>query len=121
MPCNASYTRFIFWKVFIYTIIWYAFFYMHSYLNKILFLKKKWVLQLAPSFQAPTDIFRYTTEVLCEAAAQYATTDEATELRPALGSREATPISCRGVPSDIIIQNVEEGARGGKKRCKQHL
>jgi hypothetical protein len=39
MQCNASYTRFIFGKFFICTIICYAF-YMHSYVDKKFILVK---------------------------------------------------------------------------------
>jgi hypothetical protein len=39
MPCNASYTRFIFGKFFICTTIWYAF-YMHPYVDKDFILVK---------------------------------------------------------------------------------
>jgi hypothetical protein len=44
MLSNASYTRFIFGKFFICTIIWYAF-YMHPYVDIFFYSCKKWVLQ----------------------------------------------------------------------------
>jgi hypothetical protein len=44
MPCNASYTRFIFGKFFIWTTIWYAL----LFAQKNLFLQKVGVTQLAP-------------------------------------------------------------------------
>jgi hypothetical protein len=44
MPCNASYTIFIFESFFICTTNWYAF-YMHSYVDKILFLWKVGITQ----------------------------------------------------------------------------
>jgi hypothetical protein len=46
MPCNASYTRFIFLKSFSYELQFDMHFYMHSYLHKSFFYScKKWVLQ----------------------------------------------------------------------------
>jgi hypothetical protein len=50
--------------------------------------------QLASSFWAPSDVFRYTTEELHSATAQYATINEATGLHLAPWSRETTPSSC---------------------------
>jgi hypothetical protein len=45
MPCNASYTRFIFGRFLICTTNWYAF-YMHYYVDKILLLWKVGVTHL---------------------------------------------------------------------------
>jgi hypothetical protein len=39
MPCNASYTRFYFWKVFICTIIWYAFLYALLFAQNLILVK----------------------------------------------------------------------------------
>jgi hypothetical protein len=54
-------------------------------------------------FWAPIDICRYATKELCIVAAQYYASNEAAKLCLAPGSREATPISGKGVPSVIIV------------------
>jgi hypothetical protein len=51
MPCNASYTRFIFGKFFISTIIFYAFLYALLFAQKF-YSCKKWVLQRSCSFSS---------------------------------------------------------------------
>jgi hypothetical protein len=73
------------------------------------------------SIQALIDIFRSSAEGLHSVTTQYAANDEAAELHPFPGSRGATPSSGKKAPSDITIRGVEEGAKGGKKRYKQHL
>jgi hypothetical protein len=73
-------------------------------------------VQLTHPFQAPVHIFRNTTEGLCSVTVRYASSDEAVELRPAPGSRGATPSSSKEASSDIAIQDIKEGAKGGKKR-----
>jgi hypothetical protein len=60
-------------------------------------------------------------EELHNTTGQYAVDNKTTKLRPASRSREATPMSSKEVPSDITVQNAKDGARGGKKRCKQYL
>jgi hypothetical protein len=75
-------------------------------------------VQLTPPFWAPVDSFMNTTKGLRSIASQYAISDEATELRPAPGSREVTPSSGKEASSDIAIYDAVEG---GKKMCKQHL
>jgi hypothetical protein len=42
-------------------------------------------------------------------------------LRPAQRSREVTPSSGKGVPSDVTIHSSREGIHGGKKRHKKRL
>jgi hypothetical protein len=59
------------------------------------------------------DIIKETTEVLRSIIAQYAVGNKAAQLHPA-------PSSCREASPDVIIQDVEEGTKGGKKRHKQH-
>jgi hypothetical protein len=65
-------------------------------------------------FQEPNDIFRYTIEEL----RSYATSDEAAEFHPIPGSREVTLSIRKEAPSDVTVHD-KEGAKGGKKRCKQ--
>jgi hypothetical protein len=65
-------------------------------------------------------IFRYTAEELCSVTTEYDTSNEAAKLCPTLGSREATPSSDKEAPSDIVTHNTKEGAKGRKKRHKQH-
>jgi hypothetical protein len=75
--------------------------------------------QESPPFQAPNDIFRYTTEEVHSVTAQYTTGNEAAKLRPAPGSREVTLSSSKEVSSDAAIHDAKEGAKGSKKRRKQ--
>jgi hypothetical protein len=64
-------------------------------------------------FQASVDTIKDTTEELRSITAQYALSNKAAQLHPApSSSREASP--------DIVIQDAEEGTKGGKKRRKQH-
>jgi hypothetical protein len=70
-------------------------------------------------FRPPNNIFRSATEELCNVAAQYATSDEMTEVCPTPGSREATPSSCKETLSDVTVHDAKEGTKDGKKRCKQ--
>jgi hypothetical protein len=42
-------------------------------------------------------------------------------LRPTQGSREATLSSGRVTPSGITTEGTQEGVKGDRKRCKQHL
>jgi hypothetical protein len=58
---------------------------------------------LALSFQAPINIFRNTTEGLCNVTIQYTASDEAAELCPTLGSKGVTPSSGKEASSDIAI------------------
>jgi NAD-dependent dihydropyrimidine dehydrogenase PreA subunit len=70
------------------------------------------VLLLRP-FQASADTVTDTTVELRSIASQYAISNKVAQLHPALGSsREASP--------NVIIQDAKEGAKGGKKRHKQH-
>jgi hypothetical protein len=78
-------------------------------------------VQLMPPFQAPNNIFRYTTEEPHGVTAQHATSDEAAKLCPAPCSRKATPSSGKEASSDIAIQDIEVGTKGDKKRHKQYL
>jgi hypothetical protein len=66
-------------------------------------------------------IFMYTTKWLCNIAAQYATSSEATEFLLPLGRREVTPSSGKEASSDVALHSAREGTKGGKRRCKQHL
>jgi hypothetical protein len=50
---------------------------------------------------------------MCSIAAQYAISNKVAQLHPA-------PSSSREVSPNIVIQDVEEGAKGGMKRRKQH-
>jgi hypothetical protein len=70
-------------------------------------------VQQPPPFQAPNNIFRYTTEELRSVAAHYATINKVATLR-------STPSRGKEVLSDIAIHDAEEVAKGGKKRHKQH-
>jgi hypothetical protein len=64
------------------------------------------------SFQAPTNTIKDTTEELRSIATQYAVSNKATQLHPTQSSnREASP--------NVVIQDAEEGVKGGKKRRKQ--
>jgi hypothetical protein len=72
--------------------------------------------QLLP-FQAPKNIFRHNTEELCSVTTLYTTSSEASELCPALGSREATLSSSKEASSDVAIHDAKEC---GKKRRNQH-
>jgi hypothetical protein len=65
--------------------------------------------------------FRNTFEEPRGIAAQHATSYEAVQLRPAQGSRLATPSSYKEAPSNVAIHSGREGVKGRKKRCKQHL
>jgi hypothetical protein len=57
-------------------------------------------MHLAPPFRTSTNVFKYTTEELRSATTWYATGNEVSKLCPALGSKEATPISGSGVLSN---------------------
>jgi hypothetical protein len=59
--------------------------------------------QLTLPFWSRTNVFRYVTEELHSATAQYATGDEAIELCHVPRSRKATSISGRGVPFNIVV------------------
>jgi hypothetical protein len=64
-------------------------------------------------FQTLANTVKNTTEELRNIAAQYVVSNKAAQLHLApSSSREASP--------DVIIQDVEEGAKGDKKRRKQH-
>jgi hypothetical protein len=56
MPCNASYTRFIFLESFSYELQFDMHFYMHSYLHKIFILVKSGCYTVAPPPPAPEEI-----------------------------------------------------------------
>jgi hypothetical protein len=75
--------------------------------------------QQPPPYQAPSDIFRYTTEELRSIAAQYATGNETMKLCPTPSSREATSSSSKEASFDVTVHDAKEGTKGGKKRCKQ--
>jgi hypothetical protein len=75
-------------------------------------------VQQPPHFQAPHDIFRYTTEKLLSLAAQYTTSKEVAGPPPVLGGREAAPSSTKVTPSSIAIQGTNKDVKGGKKRRK---
>jgi hypothetical protein len=68
--------------------------------------------QLRP-FQASADNVKNTTEELHSVTAPYAISNKAAQLRLA-------PNSSREAPLDIVIRYAEEGAKGSKRRCKQH-
>jgi hypothetical protein len=72
--------------------------------------------QQPPPFQAPRDIFRYTTMELRSVITQYTPGNEMTELHPAPCSREANLSSGKEVSFDITVHD----ANSGKKRHKQH-
>jgi hypothetical protein len=58
-----------------------------------------------------TDTFKSTPEEQHSIAAQHTVSDEAAQLRLAASSG-------RGPSPNVIIQDVEEGAKGSKKRRK---
>jgi hypothetical protein len=65
--------------------------------------------QQQPPFQAPNDIFRYTTRELRSVTTQYSTNNEAAELHPTPSRREVTPRSGKEVSSDIAVHDAKEG------------
>jgi hypothetical protein len=70
---------------------------------------------LLQTFQASTSNVKDTTVELSSIAAQYAASNKVAQIHPApYSSREAS------LNITITIQDAEEGAKGGKKRCKQH-
>jgi hypothetical protein len=75
----------------------------------LLAIATKCDMSLAQPFHAPIDIFRNTTEELRSIAAQYAASNEASQLRPA-------PSNGRDAPFDVAIQDTGEGAKGSRKR-----
>jgi hypothetical protein len=64
-------------------------------------------------FQASANIVKDTTEKWRSIVAQYTFSNKAAQLHP-------TPSSSGEASPNIIIQDVEEGAKGGKKRHNQH-
>jgi hypothetical protein len=66
-----------------------------------------------------SDIFRYTTEKLCNIVVQYTTSKETTKLLPTLGSREVTLGSSNETPSIVAIRDAKRGTNGSRKRRKQ--
>jgi hypothetical protein len=70
-------------------------------------------------FWALNNIFRYTTEELCNIAGQYVMRKETAKLLPIPGSKEATPCSNNMAPSAAAVQNAKKGIKGGKKRRKR--
>jgi hypothetical protein len=59
------------------------------------------------------DTVKNTTEELRSIATRYTIGKEVAQLHPIpSSSEEASP--------DVVIQYAKEGAKGGKKRCKQH-
>jgi hypothetical protein len=75
--------------------------------------------QQTQPYQAPSDIFRYTTEELCIITAKCATSNKTAELWPAPSSRVATLSSSKEAPFDVTIHNAKEGTKGSQKRHKQ--
>jgi hypothetical protein len=65
-------------------------------------------------FQSPADTVRNTTEELHSVTTQYTASNKATQLRSALSHSGE-------VSSDVTILDAGEGAKGGRKRRKQHL
>jgi hypothetical protein len=60
------------------------------------------------------DVFRYTIKELHSIATPYATSNKATELHPAQGSREVTLSSGKETPSDVDIHSAKEGAKAAR-------
>jgi hypothetical protein len=67
--------------------------------------------QQPPPFQAPNDIFRYTTMELHSVTAKYAVDNEVVELCPTPRSREATPSSDKEALSDVAPMMPGRAAR----------
>jgi hypothetical protein len=66
------------------------------------------------------DVFRYTTEKLHNIANLYITSNKAATICPTQGSREVTTSSGKEASFDLAIQFAKDGAKGDRKRCKQH-
>jgi hypothetical protein len=64
-------------------------------------------------------LFHYDPKDLHSITTPYAASDAMAKLLPAPSNKEATPSSYKEAPSDIAVQDAKEGAKGGKKRCKQ--
>jgi hypothetical protein len=60
------------------------------------------------------DVFRYTIKELHSIATPYATSNKATELHPAQGSREVTLCSGKETSSDVDIHSAKEGAKAAR-------
>jgi precorrin-6B methylase 1 len=57
----------------------------------------------------------------CDITTQHTTSYEVVMLHPTQGTKEVIPSSDRETPSDIAAHSTQEGVKGSKKRCKQHL
>jgi hypothetical protein len=68
---------------------------------------------LLQTFQASASNIKDTTVELSSIAAQYAASNKVAQIHPA-------PYNSREASLNITIQDAEEGAKGGKKRRKQH-